>query len=46
MTNPDPTQEQRRLFSELVLPGQQGKRIKRIDVRRLFRDSRFTTLRW
>jgi hypothetical protein len=43
--NPPPTPEQRRLFSELVLSGQQGKRIKRIDVRRLFRDSRFTTLR-
>jgi len=43
--NPSPTTEQRRLFSELVLSGQQGKRIKRIDIRRLFRDSRFTTLR-
>jgi len=43
--NPTPTPEQRRLFSELVLSGQQGKRIKRIDVRRLFRDSRYATLR-
>jgi hypothetical protein len=43
--NPLPTQEQHRLFNELVLPGQHGKRIKRINVRRLFRDSRFTTLR-
>ena len=43
--NPPPTTEQRRLFSELVLSGQQGKAIKRIDVRRLLRDPRFTTLR-
>jgi hypothetical protein len=43
--NPLPTTEQRRLFSELVLSGQQGKAIKRIDIRRLFRDPRFTTLR-
>lgn len=45
MPSVNPTPEQRRLFSELVLPGQQGKRIKRIDIRRLFRDSRFQTLR-
>jgi hypothetical protein len=42
---PEPTVEQRRLFSELVYPGQQGKRIKRIDIRRLFGDPRFQTLR-
>jgi hypothetical protein len=43
--NPPPTTEQRRLYSELVLSGQEGKKIKRLDIKRLFRDPRFTTLR-
>ena len=43
--NPPPTTEQRQLFSQLVLPGQEGKVIKRIDIKRLFKDPRFATLR-
>ena len=43
--NPPPTTEQRRLYQDLVLPGQEGKRIKRLDIKRLFKDPRFATLR-
>ena len=43
--NPPPTTEQRRLYQEIVLPGQEGKKTKRIDIKRLFKDPRFATLR-
>lgn len=44
MSHP-PNTEQRRLYQELVYPGQDGKPIKRLDIKRLFRDPRFATLR-